>query len=489
MNDTTTEQHETGNIGWLKKHWLSSHAHMVFWTLFAGLMLLFYYLLHMSSDISKDYKEEARQKLAIAAQLYQIKVSAETGLYQLFVEGQPLQLQNDDVGPLGIGKLVTVKGVLANIETSVELYNQNITHFIEAFVNNNEAVEGKSNSLEIPLKNLISNSDGLTVINKPNADPYLHIDVDKNVFKKLPSKQASLKQIMRLVRQSKIYDHDANQHASSVALNASTLLQDTNDTEVNTGLININKAVKEMTPKLSYLDISNEYLESGGTIGQAVIKHFEGELEKLHEPLAKLNEGAEINCDLQNKCDWINMTVTQFQRDLVAVALGEMTFFWTFGHLLWLEVLLLVWLGVLTEGLTRLGGVYTRRVDANEIWDPRESARTLLKLAYAPPLAMVVIWTIFFTDLIEFESRISSGRSVYFVPVAFILGLFPNLGYKLLKDLAETIFRGTSIAKKRVVEVKINRAFGSTPVTAASAPSFDKTKESVKRHANAPLDN
>ncbi len=106
MSDTNTEQYKVEERSWLKRYWLSPHAHIVFWTLFASLLLLLYCFLHMGSGISKDYKEEAKQKLAIAAQLYQINISPETGLHQLFLEGQPLQLQGEDVGPLGIGKKV-----------------------------------------------------------------------------------------------------------------------------------------------------------------------------------------------------------------------------------------------------------------------------------------------------------------------------------------------------------------------------------------------
>ena len=177
-----------------------------------------------------------------------------------------------------------------------------------------------------------------------------------------------------------------------------------------------------------------------------------------------------------------------FYARLTQRVMAEVGFFWTVGPWRWLEVVLLTWLGVLAECLTRLGVRYAGLDPQRRRWEPRETGRTLLKLAYAPALSMVALWTLLATDALAADGAVWAGGVASFVPIAFALGLFPDLGLMLLERLARALFGETSVARPGAGPERLFRTErGTPPVAAGAAPDFAVVRRQIIRHGSAPL--
>lgn len=476
----------SGLSRFVSKFWLSAHMHVAFWVVFGAIFLSLYLTLHFASFLTDPYQREATEKLAIAAKLYQVQLNNDTGKYELLLEGEPYDLTADDAGPLGVGKMVTTKGVLTGVLDDIEEYNKEVEEFVQDFIANFRAVPGLPNTYERGLSNLMG-TEYIAYFGDDNIDPVIRIQLsDATQLRQIPASETGLRIIRRIIEYAQIFDKSKQEYASEAGALLKSIKVDVANNTVEKMLRNVESGVKEVTPKLSSKNITLEKQASSVTSIEVVNNYFKTKLETIKQTLLPSEKKTEIKLSNKTGDDTV-IEVAQFQKDIVNVAADEISFFWTFGHMVWFEVILLTWLGVLTEGMTRLGVSYVGRHDGS-IWNPRESIRTILKLVYAPALSIVVIWTIFFTNLVEFESRVGEGRSVYFVPVAFILGLFPNLGYSLLKKLAEAIFGETSIAKKsKRKSTVLVKETGTLPVDSSKAPNFDETKEKAKRHALAPL--
>lgn len=138
--------------------------------------------------------------------------------------------------------------------------------------------------------------------------------------------------------------------------------------------------------------------------------------------------------------DSLRLINDRLEQSLLRVARIESGSLWLAGKYRWLEIVFWVWFGVFTQSLVQHGIALTggRRL---EIWQPREFLRTLSKLFYAPALGVAVF---FLRDYFSAEQE--SFDFAYNTPatlgLAFLLGMFPTTAYRLLRQLANTVFRG-----------------------------------------------
>ena len=141
-------------------------------------------------------------------------------------------------------------------------------------------------------------------------------------------------------------------------------------------------------------------------------------------------------------------------RNIAAEGVG---FFWTLGPFRWLEMAALALLGVVVRRLIDFSVLYgglrlvdpaTGNPENTKRWEPRESMRTVMYMVYTPVLAIIVIWVLVATDLIAAESvMLGDWVSHALVPIAFLLGLFPDLGHLVLTRVAEAVFRDIRAAR------------------------------------------
>ena len=138
--------------------------------------------------------------------------------------------------------------------------------------------------------------------------------------------------------------------------------------------------------------------------------------------------------------DSLRLINDRLEQSLLKVARIESGSLWLAGKYRWLEIVFWVWFGVFTQSLVQHGLALTggRRL---EVWQPREFFRTVSKLFYAPALGVAVF---FLRDYFSAEQE--SLDFAYNTPatlgLAFLLGMFPTTAYRLLRQLANTIFRG-----------------------------------------------
>ncbi len=466
--------------GRFKRLWLSDHAHVLFWIAMMGLILAMYLLLH--TQLRDQYVTVAKPAIENAVQLYNLSTDRETGELVLLLEGQPIELQADEAGPLGIGKLAPVRGLLTTGQATVERYNRRLAGYLTEILGSFAPAEGKPGYLDAPLTRFHPGGPETQVVRVYVGEPKPVLD--------LPTNHTGATRLLGILGRAEVFDLAVPAPAS----NAESALDSADaagaSAEVQRSLRVVRSRVRDRTLVLGDAPVGRPTRQELVSTVRAellqlqapVCRFFYGEAPHGGDALLQMN-GAAFDCG-----PIAEEAPTKLHAQLATLTLSEAGFFWTFGSWLWIEVVLLTWLGVLTEGLTRLGVQYTGRDPANAIWEPRESARTVMKLVYAPALSMVVIWTLFSTDLIEADTRIAEGSFTFYVPVAFVLGLFPNLGYSLLERLAQAIFQQTSVAKRRARPARRTLHEGGTPpVAPGQPPDFVKVKERVRAHATAVL--
>ena len=188
---------------------------------------------------------------------------------------------------------------------------------------------------------------------------------------------------------------------------------------------------------------------------------------------------------------------TRFHQDLRTVVERNAGFFWVWGQFLWCEIMMLAVLGVVTRKLVVFAAAYAsgRGHDGSTdlgsadpthpLWQPRESVQTLMQLVAAPIFSLVIIWILKLTDLISVKPMIGDVWSNSIVPIAFLLGLFPSLGYEVLHGLARGAF-GRRMVGDRAVDATPARIVEATPAPAtpdSAATSFNDLRQRVRHHA------
>ncbi|GJM23115.1 MAG: hypothetical protein DHS20C15_30300 [Planctomycetota bacterium] len=179
---------------------------------------------------------------------------------------------------------------------------------------------------------------------------------------------------------------------------------------------------------------------------------------------------------------------TDLHTRIAELAQAELGWFWLYGSWRWVEVLLFTMFGVLVEAAVRLGLHMTGRTqNPDECWEPAETARSGLKLLYAPVISFVMVWTLLATDFLEVDI-VGAGSATAVITIAFLFGLFPNLPYSLFTRLAIAIFEHTSVAASpRRAETRTKRVASVTDIEEGDPPDFRELKAKIIEHATAPL--
>ena len=481
-------------VGLFKRWWVTDHFHAVLWLVVMIFMLLLYIVAHNALHGPYVRSNAVNNALSSAVLLYQVQADATTGALELVLEGRVVDPADQESGPLGIGKLAAARGLLAQSKAVLDDFNRRLGSHVDFIKSAFRPAPSSDDALDIPLRLV---NDDLSVFGTESGTLVARVPrAQFDTFTERTVNQDTAGQLIRLLNGSSVFNvsrpDTAVEDFEIKDINSARPLS----TNVREARDRIEANVRDQVLQLSSSRVATP---AGFQVGHAVCE----EIRSIAAPVrglfgdstAACAEAQEATgCNFRSalgirRCKVAdNVPTSAFHFKLKEIAQSEVSYFWTIGPYLWVEVVLLVWLGVLTEALVRLGVQYAGRDPDEAVWEPRETVRTLFKLGYAPALAIVVIWLLMMTDIIESETRLAESGQTAIVPLAYVLGLFPNLGYALLKRFAEAVFRDTTIARRRKKpkSATVYEA-GTNPVPAGTAPDFSAVRDRIKRHAMAPL--
>ena len=175
-----------------------------------------------------------------------------------------------------------------------------------------------------------------------------------------------------------------------------------------------------------------------------------------------------------------------FHCRLAKIVRDNTGFFWTAGKFLWFEIVLLSLLGLVISRLVHLCKQYMS--DEPFVWEDRGLWQTLLMIPATPIIALVIVWILSITNLLSIKPVLGHTWTSGIVPIAFLLGLFPHLGYDILQGLAKGVFnrplRGWQAPTRDVVQRPIPDPDGPQ---SDERPSLDRLAAIIRQRFTAPF--
>ena len=106
----------------LRRWWLNEHLHLTAWLLITIAYLVAYACIH--ERYSEEYQKSIKVELSNAVKVYHWRAHPRTGELQLMVGETPhSQAEQPEKGPLGIGKLPSVRGLLLDADNAFSAYS------------------------------------------------------------------------------------------------------------------------------------------------------------------------------------------------------------------------------------------------------------------------------------------------------------------------------------------------------------------------------
>ncbi len=452
----------TNGITRLERMWMNPHWHVGgLGTFMLGLFLVYVAAHH---TLNRAYFESVSGQIENSTKLYQIVEDPNSNELVLMFAGERFPETGPVVaGPLGIGKLASVRGYLASVHQRVNDYNRVVADSLEATFAAFEPVPG-TNGYRAKLRAF-----------SPNANPDWFIYVDGTDPKRLAANQKGLRQLKALTRTLDCKDRTQRESASANG-SVSGMIEPPSKASDN---------VKAATARVAGKVVeAEEFKLAWARVGvDDCRKHVDAFFDQLDEQLRFLYTSL-AGGDEDSSSETPGWRAG-FHTTLTDLVHSEIGYFWLHGLWRGIEVILLTWLGVMTECLVRLGLTYAgRKTEKAQKWEPRETGRTFLKLAYAPIVSIVVIWTLYSTDVIQSDIANTTSAALV-VTLAFVFGLFPNMAYSLLERLAKAIFKATSFAGPAMAESRRVSARNTPPTPKGHPPDFAAVRKAAEDHATA----
>lgn len=411
-------------------------AHVVVCCLLIASLVSGYLTLHWS--FRGSYTTDAEELIDSSLKQYSIRTDPRTGLLALDLEGRPLAAGAFVAGPLGVGNLPSVRGLLnstvTEIDTTTAELETRMRRLVGAF---------KGGVLDIgdvfPPDREYDGRRARDLQLRPSREGLL----------RLPDllEQPTVVGLHRLFLDARIYDRTEDADDNSLDLSAITL-PDAVSREALVASIerfSVPMPYRQVAyPKELRDDLTTETLYPLPTIPAHVRAAIAAECGGDADSVGKIRPDCDPAIVAAERVRLRNANLTDGLRGL---ALAELSGFWFFGHWRWFEVIFWTWAGVLTQTLVNYGAFMVGAHPRGDEWEPMESLRNLSKLFYAPLLSIVVIWTLVQTSILD-TATIDGNHLALTVALAFVLGLFPNIAYRIARDVARAVFQETSITKR-----------------------------------------
>ena len=442
--------------------WLSQHVHALVWLAVAIVVMGLYVWGH--HKLRCAYTKEIRPQVKNAVELYALRRHAITGVLELRIGEEPYVFDPDDAGPLGIGKLPEARGVLTDASAVVERYNLALRDYIKGLTAAFYPSPNNMHHMLVPLSAVNPKAEGAEESKDGEVSRTLRVAVEKfaNVRYEYRNEQ-TLDELIDMIRGADLVEIQAGGSPKTVGPEGADTVR----------------------------SAANHICTKRAELRREVYCLFEAPASSACPIPAATNTRS---CESQPSAS-AQKEETHFHRKLRMVVERNIGFFWVWGEFLWFEIMMLAVLGVVTRKLVVFATAYTERGRAPEdmsarggvspLWQPRESVRTLMQLVVAPIFSLVIIWILTLTNIISVKPLIGDVWSNGFVPIAFLLGLFPSLGYQVLRGLAEGVF-GRHLVGEKAPEAKpapIPKA--PTDASDGAETSFEGLRQRVRHHALA----
>ena len=512
--------------------WLSEHVHVLAWLFITVLYLFFYVLIHKLCGPA--YEQSIQIELTNAVKVYNWRNHPRTGELELMIGDTPYsQTMASDSGPLGIGALPSVRGLLTDADSAFVAYNAAMSGEIFRILDGFELSAANRNQMSIDLS-VVAPDLALKLSRGKDHSGDKH-------FQEAPTERDGAKEKQR------------SQYVLEVPANTiANLRNEFPDERTARGLlaaltggvvknIHVDVSVGFTSPDAKSEDAKSDQMIDAVTptvmAGEAqsasteLCRRFTAFSDTVRDVLFKQAVVARLskteNCmfrgisqgnfstgvgeaggeptdrDLQ-ACPSLDERRC-FHNTLSKLVMGNPGFFWTIGSYRWLEFVLIAGAGVLLRRLTDFGKDYARLLRAGQgishkassadlnpypRWEPRESLRTLVYFVCAPVIAVVIIWLLAWTNLLSVDfAKLGDLSSSATIPLAFLLGYFPDIGPLVLTRVVGGVFGDITdtAARRRKPPAAEAVAVGGPVVGGGSPPSFAAFSARLRAHATRPF--
>ena len=509
--------------------WLNEHLHAVVWLVFAMCLVGAYVWMHQAQRL--EYIEDNRPQVASAVRVYALRPHPVTGALQVRVDNDPYTFDPEDLGPLGIGTLPEARGVLTRASAIVERYNIALRDYIEGV---RDAFYPSPNNQHYMLVDLSTVYPGAQVgaaaprssgEETESGEALYAFRVSVGNFSRVAHEypnELTMDALIDLVRGATLVRAQAGKRREVVATPPDTKTPATlaacamrhKRVELRSAVscffetpASVNCEIPSSTPcecfDLPKNCAGDNIPDAPGTVqddgrasdpdgasrddgrgGAPSVAQDNGAAGSLNG-VAQDGRAAAVMRYATDASSDILKTETRFHQELRMVTERHIGFFWVSGRYLWWEIMMLAAIGVVTRKLVVFAKAYVAGEGAGPVWQPRESIETLMHFTMAPVFALVIIWILTLTNIISVKPLIGDVWSNATVPLAFLLGLFPSLGYDVLRGLADGVF-GRHLVDEGPAEPRPVLIPDAPPAPLESAAaSFEQLRQRVRYHATA----
>ena len=500
----------TGNVPRAPRHrWPSDRREAFVSFVLAVVFVLTYVCLH--SIFRSNYLDHIEANIANSVMMYGIQAHEQTGELVLSLADKPFSMADAAPGPLGIGDLAATRGWLIQSSNVVETYNARLKAYVERLLAQFDFSRNRPNFVIADLSSIAprwhqGETKACATANgsqSPQCTKIFRLRVPResiyHIWHQYPNERTA-ETLASTIRGSTIEEVETGQGAKPYAGDGAP---EKVAEEICENLRRLQSGVRDLFGPFPPTPATTNPEVQGGGQAQATNTRISG-CEYFQPTLVSSgamqpftprigdagdDEDGDDNNDEGHKKDCgYSALNSQFHCRLAKIVQDNAGFFWTAGKFLWFEIMLLSLLGLAVSRLVQLCKQYIR--DEPFVWQSRGLWQTLLLLPATPIVALVIIWILSITNLLSIKPVLGHTWTSATVPIAFLLGLFPHLGYDVLQGLAKGIFnrplRGWQASRKDFVQRPIPEPPGGAP-SDEERPSLDRLSAIIRERFTAPF--